>query len=130
MAVDVTLLIGAALASIPGVAALYQARNQKKDADERVDAAAFQAAKDFYQGTLDEYKAELTQVRTLLREARTELKASQGELEKAKVDREFLAMRVTMLERDKEHLEKKITLLEEKLNSYNDDNAPGAEEGT
>lgn len=129
MAMDITLLIGAALASIPGVAALYQARNQKKDSDTRVDVAAFQAAKDFYQGTLDEYKAELTQVRVLLKDARIELKASQGELEKAKVDREFLAMRVTMLERDKENLEKKIILLEQKLNSYND-NAQGTEEGT
>jgi chromosome segregation ATPase len=120
MAFDVTLLIGAAVASLPGLAALYQARNQKRDADDRVDAAAFKAARDFYQGTLDEYKSELAQVRKLLKEARAELVSSKDELERARVDREFLAMRVTMLERDKEHLEKKIVELGKKLNQYND----------
>lgn len=111
MAFDPTLVVVAAIGAIPGIAALINSRNAKKEGDARVDSAAFQAAKDFYSGTLDEYKEELTQTRRALKETR-------AELEKAKTEREFLSMRVTMLERDKDSLETSLRLLESRLQAY------------
>lgn len=111
MAFDPTVIIVAIFSAAPGVAALINSRNAKKEGDARIDAAAFQAARDFYSGTLEEYKQELALTRQSLRDARTELS-------KAETEREFLSMRVTMLERDKGTLEASVKLLERKLQAY------------
>lgn len=108
MAIDPTVIVVAILGMGPGLAALAKSRNSRKEIAARVDAAAFEAAKDFYSDTLDAYKLELSETRKALREVRTEL-------EKSQTDREFLSMRITMLERDKGRLESVVKSLEKKL---------------
>lgn len=108
MAIDPTVIVVAILGMGPGLAALAKSRNSRKEIAARVDAAAFEAAKDFYSDTLDAYKLELSETRKALRDVRIELAQSV-------TDREFQSMRITMLERDKNRLETIVRSLELKL---------------
>lgn len=123
MALDNALitLIGVAIAAIPGTAAWFQGRNQKREITAKVDDMAFQRAKDFYSGTLDEYKEELIEARKAKKEAQDELKDALKELRESRTDRDFLTMRVTMLERENKELEVRIQTLESKLRSLGED---------
>lgn len=105
MADYLPFLIAAVPGVIVGAAALYNSKTQHRESTEEISQKAFDQAKGFYDDTVKAYREELNLTRVELSEARKELRDS-------KVDREYLSMRVTMLEADKDTLEKKIVRLE------------------
>lgn len=105
MADYLPFIIAALPGLIAGGAALYNSRTQHRESTEEISQKAFEQAKGFYDDTLQRYREELKATRDELTEARKELRDS-------KVDREYLSMRVTMLEADKDTLEQKISKLE------------------
>lgn len=115
MAFDVTPFIIAGLASLPGIAALINARTQKREASVREDATAYQAAKDFYAGTLDEYKEELARARQGRKLAEQTSEKLRRELEVAQDKRVVYEMQISMLTKEVSDLTKQVAAMQAKL---------------
>lgn len=93
MADYLPFIIAALPGLIAGGAALYNSKTQHRESTEEISQKAFDQAEGFYDKTLQKYREELQMTRDELKEARAELRQSQ-------TDREYLSMRVAMLESD------------------------------